>query len=502
MPQSRRNNQITQRLTELYPNLEFNNQKFKGQKYDESYFYIVRDGKFLHKFYEVPLAADATAQFATERFVCYKFNHDGTHIACASEVNLVEITSDEHGVVRSCKRVSDLPVLDRPHTSFIIHVCIVHYTKGDVAACLKTLGFAARKNGVLHVITAVKHMHSKFLVHADIKTRNVFVAEDGSFFLGDFDLTSIWNPSQVLALSVSTDGYCPWPVVQKHPQTHRVHTDFRFMRRYDYFALFVFALEVISQNTFWAFNNTPHIAGFQSAVFGDNLSLIMDLFYDSRYSSPPTVDPKAIKKSARIIEDTVGFTVLRDHDLVRFKDLFGQLRAHLLTKTNIESDTFLDEMARIISDVPPNSGNTGYETLAEFAQLEGKQYFTLVNTRPGCRHVVNKPNTDSYYVVFETFADKREFELAALLLRVPQYVKTNEYIRFDGCTMITQHDERVKTWLEQAHKQGYAHGKMDRDVNFYDINGTLFTLDPLVRCKDYPDAATQDLNYLFSLKSL
>ena len=64
------------------------------------------------------------------------------------------------------------------------------------------------------ILDALKYLHTNNIVHRDVKTLNIFMAEDGSLLLGDLGVSKILKNDLGLYSRVGTPLYLPPEIIK------------------------------------------------------------------------------------------------------------------------------------------------------------------------------------------------------------------------------------------------------------------------------------------------
>ncbi|KAG1672034.1 hypothetical protein FOA52_008910 [Chlamydomonas sp. UWO 241] len=134
--------------------------------------------------------------------------------------------ANEKERVQAETEVQVLRHLDHPlvlsyvdHFMYKGHLCIVteYCEGGDLAQLLRARKAPLLEGQILELLTqilmAMQYMHSKGILHRDLKTANIFLTKDGSIKLGDFGISRSLSSSLDLAQTIIGTPYYMSPEV-------------------------------------------------------------------------------------------------------------------------------------------------------------------------------------------------------------------------------------------------------------------------------------------------
>lgn len=73
-----------------------------------------------------------------------------------------------------------------------------YYQNGDLRKYLlqnKIISFQEKMRIFIDILTGLKELHSKLIIHRDIKLRNIFVDENGRCIVGDIGIAAVLEGS-------------------------------------------------------------------------------------------------------------------------------------------------------------------------------------------------------------------------------------------------------------------------------------------------------------------
>ncbi|GLC41306.1 Serine/threonine-protein kinase Nek3 [Pleodorina starrii] len=142
-----------------------------------------------------------------QQYVLKKVKVDGPDSSADSEVK----------VLRSLSHPLVLSYVD--HFMYKGHLCIVteYCDAGDLYQLLRARKAALSEPHLLdlfaQVLLAIQHVHSKNILHRDLKTQNIFLTSGGSIRLGDFGISRPLNGTMDLASTIIGTPYYMSPEV-------------------------------------------------------------------------------------------------------------------------------------------------------------------------------------------------------------------------------------------------------------------------------------------------
>ncbi|GLI61210.1 hypothetical protein VaNZ11_003502 [Volvox africanus] len=143
----------------------------------------------------------------SQQYVLKKVKVDGSDSSADSEVK----------VLRSLSHPLVLSYVD--HFMYKGHLCIVteYCDAGDLYQLLRARKAALPEAHLLdlfaQVLLAIQHVHSKNILHRDLKTQNIFLTSGGSIRLGDFGISRPLNGTMDLASTIIGTPYYMSPEV-------------------------------------------------------------------------------------------------------------------------------------------------------------------------------------------------------------------------------------------------------------------------------------------------
>ena len=140
----------------------------------------------------------------------------------ASLVAMKQVYIEDESVIN--QEVSALETLEHPniiqyHESFVqegyLHIIIDYAEGGDLATRIRAAKSkpyhfpeAQIRKWFIQMATALDYIHSKKIVHRDLKTQNIFLTKTGDVKIGDFGICRVFSKSDELAsTSVGTPYY-------------------------------------------------------------------------------------------------------------------------------------------------------------------------------------------------------------------------------------------------------------------------------------------------------
>ena len=147
----------------------------------------------------------------------------------ASLVAMKQIYIEDESAIN--QEVSALETLEHPniihyHESFVqegyLHIIIDYAEGGDLASRIraaksKPYNFpeAQIRKWFSQMAMALEYIHSKKIVHRDLKTQNIFLTKTGDVKIGDFGICRVFNKSDELASTIVGTSYYIAPEVCK-----------------------------------------------------------------------------------------------------------------------------------------------------------------------------------------------------------------------------------------------------------------------------------------------
>lgn len=82
-----------------------------------------------------------------------------------------------------------------------------YFPNGDLESYLtnNNLGFEKKMKMFLQILLGLKEIHSRFIIHRDLKLKNIFVDDKGNCVIGDLGIAS--QTDQMATTWVGTVGY-------------------------------------------------------------------------------------------------------------------------------------------------------------------------------------------------------------------------------------------------------------------------------------------------------
>ncbi|PNH02674.1 Serine/threonine-protein kinase Nek1 [Tetrabaena socialis] len=136
-----------------------------------------------------------------QQYVLKKVKVEGGDVSADGEVRVLRALS--HPLV--------LAYVD--HFMYKGHLCIVteYCDAGDLYQLLRARKSAMPEHQLLdlfaQVLLAIQHVHSKSILHRDLKTQNIFLTSSGSIRLGDFGISRPLNGTMDLASTIIGTPY-------------------------------------------------------------------------------------------------------------------------------------------------------------------------------------------------------------------------------------------------------------------------------------------------------
>ncbi|SBS86143.1 NIMA related kinase 2, putative [Plasmodium malariae] len=120
--------------------------------------------------------------------------------------------------LKTLVEVSVHPFIVRYKEAFIegsvLYVAMDYCSKGDLSKYIKKnkemktfIPEAKIKRWLLHIITAIKFLHDKKLIHRDLKCNNIFLDEHERAKVGDFGLSKLLEQTEQTSTLCGTIGY-------------------------------------------------------------------------------------------------------------------------------------------------------------------------------------------------------------------------------------------------------------------------------------------------------
>ena len=134
------------------------------------------------------------------------------------EVNMLELTASDRQM--ALNEVSILATMDHPniiayHDSFerdgVLMIEMEYADGGNLADFLAKRKAPIEERDILDVfsqmVSAIRYMHSRHVLHRDLKTANIFLTKEGMVKIGDFGISKMLNTQQVGAHTVLGTPY-------------------------------------------------------------------------------------------------------------------------------------------------------------------------------------------------------------------------------------------------------------------------------------------------------